>query len=577
MGRAIEPRKTEPLEQPAESGEPTRSENAEGHGSKLDMPSASLPSGSKEFGTSSPDFCTETGRSRGDPDGAQAPAGNAGEGQRRNPRVGNLEKSDAPMVPQGKEAAEHGVTPVEAVEGRGAANGIPAEGNTFRTLDRKEVLTALTRVGYRALDKSAHFGNLLHWLKVPLLAEAFFRLHKQAATGVDGQTWAEYSVGLEARLLDLQERVHRGNYHPHPVRRVLIAKGDGKMRPLGIPALEDKIVQQAARMVLEPIYESVFRGFSYGFRPGRSQHQALDALAVALGQKVNWVLDADIKAFFDTVDHAKMQSLLEAKLSDRRMVRLLMKWLNAGVMEDGELKPTDEGTAQGASISPLLANIYLHYALDEWADGWRNQYARGQVCIVRYADDFVMGFEFEQEARSVLAGLGARLKEYGLQLHPEKTRVLEFGRFARRDLGREGKRPETFDFLGFTHIAGQDKHGRYRLIRRTSRKKRKQKLASLRAEMRRRKHEAVGEQHAWLKSVLRGHEQYYGVPGNQHALASFHREVERFWITVLGRRSQRARLNAAQRKKHRERFGLPRPQIRHPRPETRFYAKRANP
>jgi group II intron reverse transcriptase/maturase len=406
---------------------------------------------------------------------------------------------------------------------------------------------------------------------VPLLREAFLRLNKRAAAGVDGVTWRQYGEGLEERLADLQDRVHRGSYHPQPTRRVHIPKSDGSTRPLGIPALEDKVLQQAVRMVLEPIYEAQFLGFSYGFRPGRSQHGALDAFAVAVGQKVNWVLDADIRAYFDSIKHEWLQRFLEHRIGDRRLVRLLMKWLKAGVMEDGELRELGEGTPQGGIISPLLANIYLHYAFDLWVQQWRKKHARGEVYVVRYADDLLMGFQKEQDARVMRTVLAERMAKFGLELHPEKTRVLRFGRFARQDSKLDGQhRPGTFDFLGFTHIAAVNRAGGFQLQRRTSRKKRRAKLASLKEEMRSRRHTPMAEQHGWLTSVLTGHYRYYGVPTNYRALAGFRRAVEWMWHRSLQRRSQKAKWTKAKREAVAKHLELPIPQIYHPWPSQRL-------
>ena len=492
----------------------------------------------------------------------------------RDPQA--FEKSDARMVP--RKSPNAWVTPAEGMEGRGAAEGKLAQGNTSRSQSRSNVLTRLERVGQRASEKKEKFTNLLCHLKVPLLAEAYQRLRKNAASGVDGETWNSYGVDLDARLLDLESRIHRGSYHPWPVRRVHIPKGDGRTRPLGIPALEDKIVQQAVRMILEPIYEREFLGFSYGFRPGRSQHDALDALAMALQRRVDWVLDADIRSFFDTIDHEWMKRFVEHRIGDKRLVRLLMKWLHAGVMEGGKLHVVEEGTPQGGIISPLLANIYLHYVLDLWVQQWRKRCARGDVYFVRYADDFVMGFERESEAKAVREALAKRLTEFGLELHPEKTRVLRFGRFARRNCAKDGRRrPETFVFLGFTHICAEGPDGGFRLIRRTSRKKRVAKLGALREEMRRRRHAPVIDQHRWLVQVLRGHANYYGVPGNSSALASFRFQVRDFWHRQLQRRSQRARWTAEKKKRFENRFPLPQLGICHPQAHRRFLAKRQPP
>jgi group II intron reverse transcriptase/maturase len=411
-------------------------------------------------------------------------------------------------------------------------------------------------------------------MKVPLLVEAYQRLRKNAAAGVDEVTWAEYGDRLDERLIDLQDRIHRGSYHPLPVRRVHIPKGNGQTRPLGIPALEDKIVQQAVRMLLEPIYEAMFVGFSYGYRPGRSQHRALDALASAIKRKVSWVLDADIRSFFDTIDHTWMQRFIEHRIGDPRMVRLLMKWMHAGVMEDGELREVQEGTPQGGIISPLLANIYLHYAVDLWVCQWRKRKARGEVYIVRYADDVVMGFQFDEEARAMRRELQARLAKFGLELHPEKTRVLEFGRYAQRDRKRQGlSKPETFDFLGFTHIAGASRQGKFLLLRRTSGKKLRAKLVSLKEEIWKRRHDRVVDTHAWLTSVLKGHYRYYAVPTNYDSLLRFHDAVARKWHRTLQRRSQRGRWSRAKWDAFEQNFPLPMPTILHPWPDRRFVAR----
>jgi group II intron reverse transcriptase/maturase len=480
------------------------------------------------------------------------------------------EESGAPIVPE--KPANSVVTPEETVEGRDAAKGKLAGRNALRAQDREGVLTNLERVGERARQrKGEKFDNLLSHIKVPLLREAYQRLNKVAASGVDGETWAQYGEELDARLTDLQDRVHRGSYHPQPVRRVYIPKQDGRMRPLGIPTLEDKLLQQAVRMVLEPIYEAEFIGFSYGFRPRRSQHKALDALYVALGGKTNWVLDADIRSFYDTIDHGWLKKFIEHRIGDRRLVRLLMKWLHAGVLEDGKLHEVTEGTPQGGSISCLLANVYLHYVLDLWVQQWRKRSARGEVYIVRYADDLVLGFQYEQDARAMHEAMAHRLAKFALELHPDKTRVLRFGRFAQRDCALNGRtRPETFDFLGFTHICAQGPDGRFRLVRRTSRKKRLAKQATLADEIERRKHHRVVEQHKWLSSVLRGHFNYYGVPGNYSALRSFHRRIRCTWHRALQRRSQRARWTDSKRDAFDARFPLPRPRITHTHPLARF-------
>jgi RNA-directed DNA polymerase len=463
------------------------------------------------------------------------------------------------------------------VEGRAAAKGKSAARNALPAQDGTGALTWLQRIGKRAKQKPKDkWTNLLSHLKAPLLAEAYQRLRKRAAPGVDEVTWEEYGERLDERLLDLQDRIHRGSYHPQPVKRVYIDKSDGKKRPLGLPALEDKVVQQAVRMVLEPIYEAEFVGFSYGFRPGRSQHDALDALAEAIGRKVNWVLDADIRSFYDTIDHGWLQRFFEHRIGDSRMVRLLMKWAKAGVMEEGKLHETLEGAPQGANISPLMSNVFLHYVFDLWVRQWRRKHARGEMYVVRYADDLVMGFQQEQDAIAMRKALAERLAKFGLELHPDKTRVLEFGRYAPERRERRGlSKPETFEFLGFVHLIGKSRGGKPMLWRRTSRKKRQAKLASLTKECWRRQHCPVAEQHAWLSQVLEGHYRYYGVPTNTSALRSFRERVQWMWHRVLQRRSQRARWTAAQRDSFDARFPLPTGRIHHPWPRVRFGERNA--
>jgi RNA-directed DNA polymerase len=488
------------------------------------------------------------------------------------PQVGEttVEKSDEVVVP--KKSAKARVTPVESMEGRTEAKGKSAARNASSTLSEPEALTFLQRIRERAKQKPKEkWTNLLSHVQAPLLKEAYRRLRRNAATGVDEVSWHEYGERLDERLLDLVSRVHRGSYHPQPVRRVFIPKGDGKMRPLGIPALEDKIVQQAVQMVLEPILEAEFVGFSYGFRPRRSAHDALDALAEAIRRKVGWVLDADIEAFFDTIDHRHLQAFLEHRIGDTRLVRLLMKWAKAGVMEEGKLHETQAGTPQGGIISPLLANLYLHYVLDLWAVSWRKKHASGEMYVVRYADDFVMAFQREQDAAAMHKALAERMTDFGLKLHPQKTRVIEFGRFARENRERRGlPKPETFDFLGFTHIASIGRDGKFQLKRRTSRKKRRAKLARLKEECDGRRHHRIAEQHRWLSLVLTGHYRYYGVPTNYRALNQFRYRVWDIWHRALARRSQRARWTYARREALDRRFPLPLPRIHHPWPDARF-------
>lgn len=511
--------------------------------------------------------------------GADLPRGGRPREGRKPHAVGTgAEESDTPIVPTCKTSSKTRVTPVEPTEGRGVTKGKPDAAGASPTQGGQDVYVHLHRVGERAkAHKEERFNNLYSFLKRPLLREAYYRLRREASPGGDGTTWAEYGDALETRLAALQDRLQSGHYEPQPVRRVFIPKGDGKLRPLGIPSLEDKIVQEAVRMLVEPIYEVEFLGFSYGFRPGRSQHDALDALAVAIERGTNWVLDADIRAFFDTIDHAWMLRFLGHRISDRRLLSLLEKWLTAGVMEGDVFHDVEAGTPQGGIISPLLANIYLHYGLDLWVQQWRRRHARGRVFLVRYADDFVVCLEHEDEANALRAALAERLARFALELHPEKTRVVRFGPRAREDRQAAGlPKPETFDFLGFTHICAKDRSGRFQLRRRTSRKKRNAKLRALREEIRRRRHRPLKEQQRWLGQVLRGHDRYYGVPTNYPALKTFHRAVQYAWHQALQRRSQRARWSEWQRRAFEEKWPLPRPSIGHPWPSARFRQRHPN-
>jgi group II intron reverse transcriptase/maturase len=424
-------------------------------------------------------------------------------------------------------------------------------------------------------DKRARFTTLLHHVTVDLLRDSFYALKRLAAPGVDGMTWPEYEDGLEGRLADLHRRVHTGTYRAQPSKRAYIPKPDGRKRPLGIAALEDKVVQQAVVTALNRIYEVDFLGFSYGFRPGRSAHDALDALWVGvMGKKVNWVLDADIQGFVDTISLGWLVKFLEHRIADRRLLRLIQKWLRAGVSEDGQWSKAEVGTPQGAVASPLLANVYLHYVFGLWAQQWRTRFATGDVIVVRYADDLLAGFQHRHEAERFLRELRERFGKFGLALHPDKTRLIEFGRFAARDRQRRGQgKPETFDFLGFTHCCGRKRQsGGFHVKRRTVSKRLRAKLQAVRAALLRRRHEPLLQQVGWLQAVVRGYYNYHAIPGNMPALEAFRREALRGWLRALRRRSQRHRLTW-------ERFGpladrcTPKPTILHPHPNDRFYAK----
>lgn len=461
----------------------------------------------------------------------------------------------------------------EVVEERRPAKGNLPQQTMRRTQSRERMQQALERVRQAAVrDKGLKFTTLLHHVyDIDRLREVYLRLKRNAAPGVDGETWQHYGEALEENLQDLSERLRRGAYRAKPVRRVYIPKASGGQRPLGVPALEDKIVQGAMVEVLTAIYEADFLGFSYGFRPKRGQHQALDALCVGIERsRVGWVLDADIRGFFDAIDHEWLIKFVEHRIGDQRVLRLLRKWLKAGVLEDGRWRANEEGTPQGGSVSPLLGNVYLHYAFDLWAHQWRQRHCQGDVRIVRYADDTVLGFEHRQEAEQFLAALRQRLAKFGLELHPDKTRLIEFGRFARERRERRGlNKPETFNFLGFTHICGKSRKGFFRVERRTKAKRLRAKLAEVKASLGWRRHEPVPSQGAWLSSVLRGHYQYYGVPHNIRALRSFRHHVRRQWYRSLKRRSQRSRLTWARMDRLATRW-LPRATIRHPYPYDRF-------
>jgi group II intron reverse transcriptase/maturase len=459
------------------------------------------------------------------------------------------------------------------VEGRGLAKGNPAKQNRSRTQSRQDLQSALDRVRQAASrDKKLRFTALWHHVyDIDRLRESYLSMNRRGAPGIDEETWQHYGEDLEHRLQDLSERLKRGAYRAKPVRRVYIPKADGRQRPLGVPALEDKIVQKATVEVLNAIYENDFLGFSYGFRPGRSQHNALDALTVGIKRrKVSWVLDADIRGFFDAISHEWLVKFIEHRIADERVVRHVRKWLQAGVLEDGEWRPTEEGTPQGGSVSPLLENIYLHYVFDLWVQQWRTRQARGDVIVIRYADDFIVGFQYRHEAQRFVAELRERLARFGLELHPDKTRLIEFGRFAAQSRKRRGEgKPETFDFLGFTHICGETRQGRFSILRQTMAKKMRAKLKAIKHELRRRLHLSIPEVGRWLRTVLLGHYRYYGVHHNYNALKVFHHEITRRWLRTLRRRSQRTSVTW-ERMQRLVRSWLPYPRIMHPFPEERL-------
>jgi len=439
-----------------------------------------------------------------------------------------------------------------------------------------DTMSRLTRVRDLAIrHKEQSFTALLHHVTPELLEGSFYRLKRKAAKGVDGLSWQDYAKELKHRISDLHMRIQNGRYKPKPSRRVYIPKDDGTQRPLSIQCVEDKIAQQAVVILLNQIYEADFMGFSYGFRPKRSQHDALDALTYGITKrKVNWVLDLDIRKFFDTVEHDWLVRMLQHRVQDKRLIKLIIRWIKVGfVVADGKRHPAHQGVPQGAVISPLLANIYLHYVFDLWSHQWRAKRAKGEVLIVRYADDAVLCFQSKWDANEYQVFLARRLEKFGLMLHPEKTRLIRFGRFAARHYAqsKEGK-PETFDFLGFTHFCTSRMNGDFKVGRITKRKRLVKQIKAVQRELRRRMHEPPNLTAIWLDRVLRGHLNYYGVPGNSDRLSLFKYEIVKRWFKMLRRRSQRHTITW-------EKFGpwagrqLPKVRIVHPYPEMRFRAR----
>lgn len=565
-GSAIEPRNQE-------IGTPTQLSDAEGNMDQGDSrESWDGPARSKTLHTPG-SFLHRSWEISAVPGGKTS--GNSGKAKSRTPEPSTAEKSDAFIVP-GK-PSNKGVQPAEMVEGRIAAKGNAEQVPASRTQSRSScVSTGLERVRQAARrDRRLRFTALVHHITPQLLMDSFYSLHKNAAAGVDGVTWREYEKVLPRQVTELHRMVHSGAYRATPSRRVYIPKADGSQRPLGIASLEDKIVQQAVVTVLSAIYEEDFLGFSYGFRPGRGQHNALDALTVGIkSRKVNWIVDADIRSFFDEIDHGWMLRFLEHRIADERIMRLIRKWLEAGVIEDGKRIPAMKGTPQGAVISPLLANIYLHYAFDLWVQHWRKQPGRGEVIVIRYADDSVVGFEDVRTAQVFLEGFRERLAKFGLALHPDKTRLIEFGRFAVDRRRRRGQgRPETFDFLGFTHCCGTDRAGKFQVVRLTAKKRMRATLTVIRDKLYQRRHESVPVVGAWLQRVLNGYFAYHAVPTNLLRLDGFRKEVCRAWRHALLRRSQRSRLNWSRFNRLTRKY-VPPCRVLHPYPEQRFLASR---
>lgn len=488
--------------------------------------------------------------------------------------MNDLWKSDGLVVPK-KVPNKVEQSAAEAVEGSSPAKGNVDQQNASRTQCRITAPNALDRVREAARkDKKVRFTALLHHVTPGRLRAAFFALKRKAAPGVDGVTWEQYATELEPRLRDLHGRLHRGAYRPKPSRRVYIPKSDGRQRPLGIASLEDKIVQRAVVEVLNAIYETDFVGFSYGFRPGRNQHMALDALAAGIYRRnVNWVFDADIRDFYGTIDHGWLLKFVEHRIADRRVLRLIQKWLKAGVLLDGEWTETAKGAPQGATVSCLLANIYLHYVYDLWVLRWRQRNAPDNMIAVRYADDTVTGFQKYAAAKSFEAELRERLQKFGLALHPDKTRLLMFGKYAnQRRRERGARKAETFDFLGFTHICGKSRAGQFLLTRHTVAKRMRAKLHETKLELQRRRHQPIPEQGAWLRSVVRGYFAYHAVPTNTFAMSDFRTQVVRCWHKALRRRSQRDKTDWVRMNRLVNRW-LPPVRVLHPWPTERFDAR----
>jgi RNA-directed DNA polymerase len=481
------------------------------------------------------------------------------------------EKSDFAIVAE-KPTNKAERSAAEPAEPRAETKGKTLRQSTHRTQSRVNVTQALERIRKAAKErKKEKFTALLHHISIDQLEVAFLELQEDAAAGVDGLTWRVYEADLKRKLEDLHSRLHRGAYRPLPSRRVYIPKPDGRQRPLAVAALEDKIVQRAAVAVLNAIYEEDFLGFSYGFRPGRSAHDAMDALVVGIeSKKVNFILDADIRSFFDTVDQEWLIRFVEHRIGDRRAVRLIQKWLKAGVLEDGIVNVSDKGTGQGAVISPLLANIYLHYGLDLWAERWRRHQATGDMIIVRYADDFIVGFEHEGDARRFLDELRARLGKFALSLQPEKTRLIEFGRLAAENRKARGLgKPETFNFLGFTFICGKSRRGKFQVKRKSRRDRMQAKLQAIKQGLRQRMHQPIPVQGKWLRQVVTGYFNYHSVPTNASAIDAFRFHVTELWKRTLRRRSQKHGMTW-ERLTRLANDWLPKPHILHPWPQARF-------
>lgn len=490
--------------------------------------------------------------------------------------IHELRKSDSSILPV-KSANKVGErsSSAELTEERELTEGNTTKHSRGWTQRQAALSQVLGRVRGAAERGNEKLNALWHHVyNKDRLCSTFYSLKRRSSSGVDRVSWSTYKESLAENLEDLSIRLKRGSFKAHPVKRVNIPKPDGRTRPIGIPVLEDKLVQKTTAEVLNAVYEVEFKNFSYGFRPGRSQHDALDAVAVGIEQcKINWILDADIQGFFDTLDHDWLIRFIEHRISDKRVIRHIKKWLKVGVIEEEQWSASEEGTPQGGSISPLLANIYLHYVLDLFVDWWRKQRAKGEVIIVRYADDFIIGFQYYDDATLLLKELRDRFTKFNLKLHPEKTRLIEFGRFAIESRKRRGKgRPETFDFLGFTHICSKTIRGRFKLKRKTISKRIKRKIKEIKMELRRRINDRIKDVGKWLRSVLNGYYRYYGIPGNSSMMYSFRELILHWWYVTLRRRGQ-IRKFKWEKMKRTAIYWLPYPVIYHPYPSERLIVK----
>jgi group II intron reverse transcriptase/maturase len=495
------------------------------------------------------------------------------EGEMPKPTMHGNGESDSAIVPV-KRLNKVGQTTAEDVEGRELTKGNASQQNMSQALYWNKVMSSeLDRIRYATKrDKDAKFTALLHHITIDRLRRAFFDIKRQAAPGVDGETWGTYAINWRENLKDLHQRTQNGGYKAKPSRRVYIPKEKGKLRALGVAALEDKIFQRAVVEILNAIYEVDFLGFSYGYRPNKNPHQALDALAVGLRwKKISWVLDADICGFYDNINHENMMKFIKHRVADNRMLRLIQKWLNAGIIEKNEWRPSEVGAIQGASLSPLLSNIYLHYTLDTWMEWWRKKHAKGDVICVRWADDFVVGFQYQDDANTFRLALNERLKKFSLELNQAKTKLIRFGRFAKRDVKRlDGQsKPKTFDFLGMTHICGQNRNGKFQVVRKTNRKRLTGKLKAIKAELRKRMHDDIKTQGKWLKTVMQGYFNYHAIPGNMKALETFRTQIAHMWYKSLRRRSQKTKLIWKKMNPIIHHW-LPKTRILHPWPEERL-------